>query len=163
MFSHFVFQRRTLDVKWTAPSAEGSFSDARGDIIISHDFISVNSASAAFDLYMKAQTSSEEFCAPKVIPFTVGKIEFDLNMHEFEFFRLVTTYTLDFPRPLLLKASGRVKFQGKLLEKGSSDCLVGEVSISGLKLNQLLLAPQLSGLLRVSPECIKVENKTRSS
>ncbi|KAI5403590.1 protein TIC236, chloroplastic [Lathyrus oleraceus] len=153
--------RPKLDIKWTAPSAEGSFSDARGDIIISHDFISVNSASAAFDLYMKVQTSSEEFCAPKVIPFTVGKIEFDLNMHEFEFFRLVTTYTLDFPRPLLLKASGRVKFQGKLLEKGSSDCLVGEVSISGLKLNQLLLAPQLSGLLRVSPECIKLDASGR--
>lgn len=181
-----------LDIKWTAPSAERSFSDARGDIIISHDFISVNSASAAFDLYMKAQTSnsddfplpSEDFCAPKVIPFTVDKIEFDLNMHEFEFFSLVTTYTLDFPRPLLLKATGRVKFQGKLLEpcrtvmeqnfdkngqhlhmlkKGSADCLVGEVSISGLKLNQLLLAPQLSGLLRVSPECIKVGNKTCSS
>ncbi|CAK8568700.1 unnamed protein product [Lathyrus sativus] len=161
--------RPTLDVKWTAPSAEGSFSDARGDIIISHDFISVHSASAAFDLYMKAQTSSsddfsltsEELCAPKVIPFTVYKIEFDLNMHEFEFFRLVTTYTLDFPRPLLLKASGRVKFQGKLLEKGSSDCLVGEVSICGLKLNQLLLAPQLSGFLRVSPECIKLDASGR--
>ncbi|XP_058785828.1 protein TIC236, chloroplastic-like [Vicia villosa] len=161
--------RPTLDINWTAPSAEGSFSDARGNIIISHDFVSVKSASAAFDLYMKAQTSSsddfslpsEDFCAPKVIPFNVDKIEFDLNMHEFEFFRLVTTYTLDFPKPLLLKASGRVKFQGKLLEKGSSDCLVGEVSLSGLKLNQLVLAPQLSGLLRVSPECIKLDTSGR--
>jgi len=184
----FYFRCRTLDIHWTAPSAEGSFSDARGDIIISHDFLTVTSASAAFDLYMKVQTSHcddisltrEEFC-PKSIAFTVDGIEFDLHMHEFEFFRLVTTYTLDFPKPLLLKATGRVKFQGKLiepscammeqnfdkngqhlhiLEKGIADCLFGEVSISGLKLNQLMLAPQLSGLLRVSPECIKVRNKT---
>ncbi|CAI8599704.1 unnamed protein product [Vicia faba] len=182
--------RPKLDIKWTAPSAEGSFSDARGNIVISHDFVSVNSASAAFDLYMKAQTTnsddfshtSEELCAPKVIPFICDKIELDLNMHEFEFFRLVTTYTLDFPRPLLLKATGRVKFQGKLLEpsytvmeqnfdengqhlhmleKGSPDCLVGEVSISGLKLNQLVLAPQLSGSLRVSPKYIKLDASGR--
>jgi hypothetical protein len=46
------------------------------------------------------------------------------------------------------------------LEKGSADYLVGEVSISGFKLNQLMLAPQLSGLLRISPEFIKVRNKT---
>jgi hypothetical protein len=139
-------------------------------------------------LYIKVRTSRsddisltrEEFC-PKATPFTFDGIEFDLNMHGFEFFRLVTTYTLDFPKPLLLKATGRVKFQGKLLEpscamleqnfdkdgellhileNGSAYCLVGEVSISGLKLNQLMLAPQLSGLLRISPECIKVRNKT---
>jgi hypothetical protein len=139
-------------------------------------------------LYIKVRTSRsddisltrEEFC-PKATPFTFDGIEFDLNMHGFEFFRLVTTYTLDFPKPLLLKVTGRVKFQGKLLEpscamleqnfdkneellhileNGSAYCLVGEVSISGLKLNQLMLAPQLSGLLRISPECIKVRNKT---
>ncbi|WJX41851.1 hypothetical protein P8452_29149 [Trifolium repens] len=179
----------TLDIKWTAPSAEGSFSDARGDILISHDFITVNSASAAFDLYIKVRTSRsddisltrEEFC-PKATPFTFDGIEFDLNMHGFEFFRLVTTYTLDFPKPLLLKVTGRVKFQGKLLEpscamleqnfdkneellhileNGSAYCLVGEVSISGLKLNQLMLAPQLSGLLRISPEFIKLDASGR--
>lgn len=138
---------------------------------------------------MKVQTSyaddfslkREEFYAPRAIPFTVDGVELDLHMRGFEFFSLVSTYTLDFPRPLLLKATGRIKFQGKvlkpsstiieqnfdknrqhvqMLEKGSADSLVGEVSISGLKLNQLMLAPQLSGLLRVSPECIKVMNKT---
>ncbi|KAL5144978.1 hypothetical protein HKD37_06G015148 [Glycine soja] len=182
--------RPRFDIKWTASKAEGSFSDARGDIIISDDFVTVNSASAAFDLYMKVQTSysdnfslkREEFYAPRAIPFTVSGVEFDLHMRGFEFFSLVTPYTLDFPRPLILKATGRIKFQGKILkpsttvieqnfdknkqhvqmlEKGSADSLVGEVSISGLKLNQLMLAPQMSGSLSVSPESIKLNASGR--
>ena len=187
-FFYHIFNCRRFDIKWTASKAEGSFSDARGDIIISDDFVTVNSASAAFDLYMKVQTSysdnfslkREEFYAPRAIPFTVSGVEFDLHMRGFEFFSLVTPYTLDFPRPLILKATGRIKFQGKILkpsttvieqnfdknkqhvqmlEKGSADSLVGEVSISGLKLNQLMLAPQMSGSLSVSPESIKVMDK----
>ncbi|KAH1110235.1 hypothetical protein AAZX31_04G070600 [Glycine max] len=182
--------RPRFDIKWTAPTAEGPFSDARGDIIISHDFITVNSASAALDLYMKVQTSfsdnfsskREEFYAPRASLFTVGGVEFDLHMRGFEFFSLVTPYTLDFPRALILKATGRIKFQGKvlrpsttiiehnfdknkqhvqMLEKGSAASLVGEVSISGLKLNQLMLAPQMSGSLSVSPDCIKLNASGR--
>jgi hypothetical protein len=43
-----------------------------------------------------------------------------------------------------------------LSDKGKTDSLVGEVSIAGLKLNQLMLAPQLSGQLSISRESIKV-------
>lgn len=179
-----------FDIKWTAPTAEGSFGDARGDIIISHEFITVNSSSAAFDLCTRVQTSylddlslnKGDPYAPRAIPFTIDGVEMDLRMRGFEFFNLVSAYTMDSPRPLHLKASGRVKFQGKVLkpsgsiseqnsdtnrqhadtlEKGMSDSLVGEVSISGLKLNQLMLAPQLSGLLTVSPECIKLDASGR--
>lgn len=179
-----------FDIKWTAPTAEGSFGDARGDIIISHEFITVNSSSAAFDLCTRIQTSylddlslnKGDPYAPRAIPFTIDGVEMDLRMRGFEFFNLVSAYTMDSPRPLHLKASGRVKFQGKVLkpsgsiseqnsdtnrhhadtlEKGISDSLVGEVSISGLKLNQLMLAPQLSGLLTVSPECIKLDASGR--
>ncbi|KAL5071400.1 hypothetical protein RYX36_022287 [Vicia faba] len=174
-----------FDIKWTAPTAEGSFCDSRGDIIISHDFMSLNSSSAAFDLCTRVQTSylddlsvKGDLYAPRAIPFTIDGVEMDLRMRGFEFFNLVSAYTMDSPRPLHLKATGRIKFQGKvlkpsgstseqnseinrqhvqMLEKGSSDTLVGEVSISGLKLNQLMLAPQLSGLLRVSPERIKLD------
>ncbi|RYQ90041.1 hypothetical protein Ahy_B09g096350 isoform L [Arachis hypogaea] len=182
--------RPRFDIKWTAPKAVGSFSDARGDIIISHDFITVNSASAAFDLYMKVLTSysddfalkRDEFNASRDIPFTVDGIELDLRMRGFEFFSLVSTYTLDFPRPLVLKSTGRIKFHGKvlkpnsnvigqnfennrhdvpMLEKGSADSLVGDISISDLKLNQLMLAPQLSGQLRVSSDCIKLDASGR--
>lgn len=149
----------------------------------------MNSSSAAFDLYSRVQTSypedlslkKGEFYAPRAIPFTIDGVELDLRMRGFEFFSLVSAYTMDSPRPVHLKATGRIKFQGKVLkpsgsineqsfemnrqhlqtlEKGISDSLVGEVSISGLKLNQLMLAPQLSGLLRVSPERIKVMQKT---
>lgn len=149
----------------------------------------MNSSSAAFDLCTRVQTSylddlsvkEGDLWAPRAIPFTIDGVEMDLRMRGFEFFNLVSAYTMDSPRPLHLKATGRIKFQGKVLkpsgsiseqnseinrqhvqtlEKGSSDSLVGEVSISGLKLNQLMLAPQLSGLLRVSPERIKVMQKT---
>ncbi|XP_020203258.1 uncharacterized protein LOC109788835 isoform X2 [Cajanus cajan] len=182
--------RPRFDIKWTAPTAEGSLNDARGDIIISHDFITVNSASAAFDLYTRVQTSypddfhhkREVFNTPRAIPFTIDGVELDLRMRGFEFFSLVSGYAMDSPRPLHLKASGRIKFQGKvlkpngnsskqniemtrqhvqMLEKGIADSLVGEVSISGLKLNQLMLAPQLSGLLRVSPDRIKLDASGR--
>ncbi|TKY58188.1 hypothetical protein E2542_SST15244 [Spatholobus suberectus] len=182
--------RPRFDIKWTAPTAEGSFNDARGDIIISHDFITVNSASDAFDLYMRVQTSypddfhykREVFNTPRAIPFTIDGVELDLRMRGFEFVSLVSAYAMDSPRPLHLKAAGRIKFQGKvlkpngniseqnfemtrqhvqMLEKGIVDSLVGEVSISGLKLNQLMLAPQLSGLLRVSPERIKLDASGR--
>ncbi|KHN25513.1 hypothetical protein glysoja_043027 [Glycine soja] len=176
--------RPRFDIKWTAPIAEGSFNDARGDIIISHDYITVNSASAAFDLYMRVQTSypddfhhkTKDYNIARAIPFTIDGVELDLRMRGFEFFSLVSAYAMDSLRPLLLKASGRIKFQGKvlkpngiiseqnfemtrqhvqMLEKGIADSLFGEVSISGLKLNQLMLAPQLSGLLRLSPGRIK--------
>ncbi|KAL0312033.1 UNVERIFIED_CONTAM: protein, chloroplastic [Sesamum radiatum] len=49
--------RPRFDIKWTAPRAEGSLSDARGDVIISPDHVCVNSSSAAFELYMKVLTS----------------------------------------------------------------------------------------------------------
>ncbi|KAF7817205.1 uncharacterized protein G2W53_031174 [Senna tora] len=181
--------RPRFDIRWTAAKGEGSLSDARGDIIISHEFITVNSSSAAFDLFTRVQTSyindfsleREEFYATKAVPFTIDGVELDLRMHGFEFFSLVSPYTFDSLRRLHLKATGRIKFQGKVLkpksaaneqsfedkhdvqmsEKGSADSLVGDVSISGLKLNQLMLAPQLSGLLRVSPEHIKLDASGR--
>ncbi|KAF7830224.1 uncharacterized protein G2W53_012557 [Senna tora] len=175
--------RPRFDIKWTAPKAEGSFNDARGDIFISHDFVSVNSSSAAFDLLMRVQTSyfddfslkRDKFSAATVFPFTIDGVELDLRMRDFEIFSL---YTFDSPKPLHMKATGRIKFKGMvskssnstneenfvkngqqvhMLDKGIADSLVGEVSISGLKLNQLMLAPQLAGLLRVSPEHIKLE------
>ncbi|XP_021893474.1 uncharacterized protein LOC110811326 isoform X1 [Carica papaya] len=179
--------RPRFDIKWIAPKAEGSFSDARGDIVISHDYITVNSSSVAFDFYTKIQTSyhdeywisQEEFHKRTAIPFTVEGIELDLRMRGFEFFNLVSSYPFDSPRPVHLKATGKIKFQGQVLEpcvnneqdvvpdkempdvqlahKGNAESLVGEISISGLKLNQLMVAPQLAGLLTISRERIKLD------
>lgn len=178
--------RRRFDIKWAAAKAEGSFTDARGDIIISHEHITINSSSVAFELYSKVQTSYHsdywlemKDAHPKnTMPFTVGGVELNLRMRGFEFFSPVYSYPFDSPKPVHLKATGRIKFQGKVSEtsshsndhshdkhehdfqttaKESIKILIGEVSISGLKLNQLMLAPQLAGPLRISRDYIKVK------
>ncbi|XP_010548479.1 PREDICTED: uncharacterized protein LOC104819890 isoform X2 [Tarenaya hassleriana] len=170
-----------FDIKWVAPKADGSFTDARGDIVISHDYITVNSSSVAFDLYTKLDTSyndhellpEEDFSRRRSIPFVIEGLELDLCMRGFEFFRMVTSYTFDSPRPTHLKATGRIKFQGKVkgqnttteeevesekfADAGAVASLVGEISISGLKLNQLVLAPQLAGLLSISRDHVKLD------
>ncbi|KAJ4952863.1 hypothetical protein NE237_029695 [Protea cynaroides] len=180
--------RPRFDIKWVAPKAEGSFSDARGDIIISHDYITVNSSSVAFDLSTRVQTSypDEYWLDRKVnvlkdaMPFIIEGVDLDFRMRGFEFFSLMSSYPFDSPRPVHLKATGRIRFQGKVLkatgvideeihgvdenfldrhmtDKEKSTSLVGEVSLSGIKLNQLTLAPQLIGSLIISPKNIKLE------
>ncbi|GMP94732.1 hypothetical protein CsSME_00044069 [Camellia sinensis var. sinensis] len=177
-----------FDIKWTAPKAEGSFSEARGDIIISHDYITVDSSSVAFELFAKVQTSypdeywinRKEYDAKGAIPVIVEGVELDLRMRSFEFFSLVSSYPFDSLRPIHLKATGRIKFQGNVVkpfdiideqfccsekkmedmqikDNGDTHSLVGQVSISGLKLNQLTLAPQLVGSLSISRKCIKLD------
>ncbi|KAL8521965.1 hypothetical protein ACS0TY_012205 [Phlomoides rotata] len=177
--------RPRFDIKWTAPRAEGSLSDARGDVIISHDHISVNSSSSAFELYSKVLTSypDENWLylreSGKVVamPFSVEGVELDLRMRNFEFFHLVSSYTFDSLRPVHLKATGKIKFQGKVnnnrgsrgfqsnknLESAQMEddedtkSISGDVSISGLKLNQLMLAPQLAGVLNITSKGIKLD------
>ncbi|XP_042477488.1 protein TIC236, chloroplastic-like [Macadamia integrifolia] len=180
--------RPRFDIKWVAPKAEGSFSDARGDIIISHDYITVNSSSIAFDFYTRVQTSypDEYWLNRKVnvledaMPFIIEGVDLDFRMRGFEFFSLMSSYPFDSPRPVHLKATGRIKFQGKVLkatgvideeihgveenflgrhmtDNEKSTNLVGEVSLSGIKLNQLTLAPQLIGSLSMSRKNIKLD------
>lgn len=180
----FICKCRRFDIKWTAPKAEGSLSDARGDVIISHDHICVNSSSAAFELHTKVLTSYPEDdwlnwreCKKVVtMPFSVEGVELDLRMRNFEFFNLVSSYTFDSLRPIHLKATGKIKFQGKVNkssrsqetqsntniemtpEEGDEDekSISGDISISGLKLNQLMLAPQLAGVLNITSKGMKV-------
>ncbi|KAL0323881.1 UNVERIFIED_CONTAM: protein, chloroplastic [Sesamum calycinum] len=180
--------RPRFDIKWTAPRAEGSLSDARGDVIISPDHVCVNSSSAAFELYMKVLTSYPDEnqlnwreCGKVVaMPFSVEGVELDLRMRNFEFFNLVSSYSFDSLRPVHLKATGKIKFQGKVnkncygsdnqvlqpdknlrlpLIEGDEDAksISGDVSISGLKLNQLMLAPQLAGVLNITSKGIKLD------
>lgn len=178
---------RRFNINWTAPLAEGSFRDARGDINISHDCIIVNSSSVAFELYSKMQTSysdknmlDEEVFAKRTPSCTIDGVELDLHMRGFEFLSLVS-YIFESQRPMHLKATGRIKFVGKVLRPSSrsssqdfciekskqqlqrideaKSSLAGEVSISGLKLNQLILAPKLAGLLSMTRESIKVLSK----
>ncbi|PSS17794.1 Fe(3+) ions import ATP-binding protein like [Actinidia chinensis var. chinensis] len=185
--------RPRFDIKWTAPKAEGSFSDARGDIIISHDYITVSSSSVAFELSAKVQTSysdeywlnRKEYDVKAAMPLIVEGVELNLRMRGFECFSLVSSYSFDSLRPMHLKATGRIKFQGKVIkpfhitdeqfccsekemedmrikDNGDTHSLLGEVSITGLKLNQLVLAPQLAGTLSISRECIKLDATGRA-
>ncbi|XP_023524011.1 uncharacterized protein LOC111788077 isoform X2 [Cucurbita pepo subsp. pepo] len=178
--------RPRVNINWTAPLAEGSFRDARGDIDISNDYIIINSSSVAFELYSKVQTSyadenmlgDEAFDAKKTPSCTIDGVELDLHMRGFEFLSFDSIF--ESPRPTHLRASGRVKFVGKVLSPstGSSsqdfsiekrkqqvqiiddeniNSLAGEVSISGLKLDQLILAPKLVGLLSMTRESIKLD------
>ncbi|MBA0806631.1 hypothetical protein Gohar_022500, partial [Gossypium harknessii] len=184
-FIHNPFEHRRFDIKWTAPKAEGSLSDARGDIMISPDCITVNSSSVAFDLFTKVQTSYPEeywlnrkkFSEKIAVPFIVEGVELDLRMRGFEFFNLVSSYTFDTPRPTHLKATGKMKFHGKvvkpsisseqdfcpdgqtekMMDNRSKQSLVGDLSVSGLRLNQLMLAPQLVGQLSISRDSIKLD------
>lgn len=177
-----------FDIKWIAPKAEGSFSDARGDMIIAHDYITISSSSVAFEISARVETSypeeywskREDYDVKLSKPIFVEGVEMDLRMRGFEFFNLVSSYPFDSLRPMHLKATGRVKFQGKVTKPYNNDdessCfpeknmepvqtketreahgLAGEVSITGLKLNQLMLAPQLVGKLSIARECIKLD------
>ncbi|RWR73231.1 Protein of unknown function DUF490 [Cinnamomum micranthum f. kanehirae] len=185
--------RPRFDIKWAASKAEESFNDARGDIIISHDSFIASSSSVAFDLYMKVQTSySDEYYwlsrkdsgLRNGASLTIEGVELDFRMRGFEFLNLISSYSFDSPRPMHLKATGRIKFQGKILketritdqnvlgtDKNPLDIetldsepirsFVGEVLLSGIKLNQLMLAPQLVGSLNISPKNIKLDASGR--
>ncbi|KAL2897742.1 Structural maintenance of chromosomes flexible hinge domain-containing protein 1 [Bienertia sinuspersici] len=170
-----------FDVKWNAPKAEGSFVDARGDVIICHDCIAVNSSSVAFDLYSKILMhypeenwlNEEDYGVETAKAFVMEGLELDLRMRGFEFFSMISSYPFDAPKPVNLKATGRIKFQGQVTSTSNTsghsagdggnasdrnmDSLVGDVSVSGLKLNQLMLAPQLAGHMSFSRYHIKLD------
>ncbi|KAG6403086.1 hypothetical protein SASPL_135303 [Salvia splendens] len=173
----FLYGCRRFDIKWIAPKTEGSLSDARGDVIISHDHICVSSSSAAFELYTRVLTSypdENQLCWTKKVvnmPFSVEGVELDLWMRNFEFCNLVSSYTFDSLRPIHLKATGKIKFQGKVNKNSHSQVsqsdtkegddneksISGDISISGLKLNQLMLAPQLAGVLNITSKGMKLD------
>ncbi|GJN32228.1 hypothetical protein PR202_gb20718 [Eleusine coracana subsp. coracana] len=181
--------RPKFDIKWAAPNAEDSFSDARGNIVIAHDYIMVNSSSVAFDLNTRVQTSyiddyllnKEMYQMKKIMPLIVEGVDLDLRMRGFEFAHIASSIPFDSPRPLHLKASGRLKFQGKVIKssnvvdqidgvlqntadqnKLAADVsrLVGDISLSVIKLNQLMLAPQSTGSLSISRDSVMQLNAT---
>jgi hypothetical protein len=175
----FPFETRKFDIKWAAPNAEDSFTDARGNIIISYDCITVNSSSVAFDLNMQVQTSYVEDylshqdpdAVVRKVPLVIEGLDLDLRMRGFELASFFSMIQFDSPRPHHLKATGRVKFLGKVVkslntgfkhiksdDNTASDVsrLAGEISLTGIKLNQLTLAPQSTGFLSVSRDSLMV-------
>ncbi|KAK9061012.1 hypothetical protein SSX86_018192 [Deinandra increscens subsp. villosa] len=71
---------RRFDIKWMAPKAEGSFGDARGDMIISHEFITISSSSVAFELFTKVEASYpyENSLNRKELAVVIEGVELDL-------------------------------------------------------------------------------------
>lgn len=145
----------------------------------------MNSSSTACELNMKVLTSypdehwlnQRDYDVQIALPLVVEGVELDLRMRGFEFFSLDSSFAFDSLRPVHLKATGRIKFQGKVTKTSSinneqnlclgdnleasednshAHILSGDVSISGLKLNQLMLAPQLAGVLSITNGGIKV-------
>lgn len=150
--------RPRFGIKWAAPNAEGSFG------VITDDSISVTSSSVAFELHTEVHTSTDDRGVKSAKPLIVEGVEFDLRMHGFDFLSLVSPCNSDSPRPMHLKETGTIKFRGKFIkpsgitneefgseqnmhevqmtDKENMQCFVGGVLISGLKLNQFMVAPR---------------------
>lgn len=175
------------DIKWTAPKAEGSFTDARGDIIISDEAIIISSSSITFDLVTKIQISypnghylKEESSdlIVAVAPDILG-VDADLRLQGFDILSLTPFSAIGSPKPMHMKLTGRAKFHGSVVEslersvdgniavqeeilssddflRTKASGLVGDVQLSGIKLNQLLVAPNSSGLLAIFPQNFKL-------
>lgn len=112
------------------------------------------------------------------MPLIVEGVDLNLRLRDFELANFIFSSTFDSPRTLHLKATGKFKFQGKVVKTSEGidddiiDCkgngseqqivdgdipsLVGDVSFSGISLNQLMLAPQLTGSLCISHGAVKV-------
>jgi hypothetical protein len=178
---------RRYDIKWTAPKAEGSFTDARGDIIISDEAITISSSSITFDLVTKIQISypnghylkkESSDLIVAVAPDILG-VDADLRLQGFDILSLTPFSPIGSPKPMHMKLTGRAKFHGSVVEslersvyqnvavqdeisspddfnRRKASGLVGDVQLSGIKLNQLLVAPNSSGPLAIFPQNFKV-------
>ncbi|CAN6442192.1 unnamed protein product [Victoria cruziana] len=179
-----------FDIKWAAPNAEDSFNDARGDIIIAHEHITVSSSSAAFEVYLKLLTSypyellvdqKRPQHLKNSVPPVIDGVELDLRLRGFDFFNLVSSDVFGTPKPLHVKATGRIKLQGIVTRSPKADdgkgalgskrnmngthmftdqeasVLTGDVLLSGIRINQLMIAPHLVGSVNVSQDNMKLD------
>ncbi|KAH9324119.1 hypothetical protein KI387_004297 [Taxus chinensis] len=179
--------RPRYDIKWTAPKAEGSFTDARGEIIISHEAITISSSSTTFDLLTKIQIAcpnlhdSEKEISGLIpaVSSDILSVTADLRLQGFNILGSTPFGSIGSSKPMHMKLTGRTKFEGRVVKSSNSsvdenvawkefsspdECggmkasgLVGEVHLSGIRLNQLLVAPQLVGSLDISPQSFKLD------
>ena len=115
-------------------------------------------------------------------PPEIEGLDFDVRMRGFDFLGLISPNLSGTPLSITsegvhTKLTGRAKFQGRVVksEKGSGilsrekpmkvetnskevSGVTGEILLSGLKLNQLLVAPHLSGNMEIFPTKFKVMN-----
>lgn len=176
-------QGRVFDIKWATPEAQGAFYEGHGDVHVSREAIILHSLASSFNLTTRVYVSYPPFVQkrgpripqfkPAVMP-TVTGLDVDMRLNGFD---LMGVHPLCFgetfspPQSMHMKIFGKVKFKGrvpdeKTASQGSlqSECplerkltsMIGEVSLVGLKLNQFMVAPNLTGSLDISPTSLKV-------
>ncbi|BBN05669.1 hypothetical protein MPTK1_3g15020 [Marchantia polymorpha subsp. ruderalis] len=179
-----------FDIKWNTPEAQGSFSGAHGDVHISREAIVLNSSAFTYDLSSKLHTlhppiepnRTRIFEYKPAPPPTIEGLDLDLRLRGFDVMGMSPVRSPLTPSSHM-KVTGKVKFNGHVPKSeydeavGSSSGveanyrpgisgngipgLKGEISLSGVKLNQLLVAPQLNGSLEISPTSFKVHTSGR--
>lgn len=173
----------TLSAEWHLPLAEAS-----GHVRVSKDAIHFRSDAPTLglnatlltvypnaDLARYATTQEEATAAAQPL---IEGCDISLNVQGADLMSLVgqgDTATSSVPSPFRLKVHGRTRFKGELTKKPKDvrDSAVrhgrnpvlgtyeGELTLNGVKLNQLSIAPQLKGKLELSPSSILLRARGR--
>lgn len=173
----------TLSAKWHAPLAEAS-----GNVRISRDAIQFRSDAPTLGLnatlltvYPNAElarfATTQEEATSAAQPLIEG-CDIHLNIQGADLMSLVAkqdNVNTSVPPPFRLKMYGRTRFKGELTKKPKDTCdggtldachpvlgtYEGELTLSGVKLNQLSIAPQLKGKLELSPSSLLLRARGR--
>jgi hypothetical protein len=178
-------QDRIFDIKWATPEAQGAFYEGHGDVHISREAIILHSLASSFNLTTKVHTSYPPIVqkrGPRIPQFkpaampTVTGLDVDMRLNGFD---LMGVHPLCFgetfspPQSMHMKVFGKVKFNGLVPDaktvsheslqsesppERNLTSMIGEVSLVGLKLNQFMVAPNLTGSLDISPTSLKVRS-----
>ena len=176
-------QGRVFDIKWATPEAQGAFYEGHGDVHISREAIILHSLASSFNLTTRVHTLYPPIVrkqGPRILQFKpaampiVTGLDVDMRLNGFD---LMGVHPLCFgetfspPQSMHMKLFGKIKFNGRVpdLKTASQKSLqsesplerkltsmIGEVSLMGLKLNQFMVAANLTGSLDVSPTSLKV-------
>ncbi|GLJ42697.1 hypothetical protein SUGI_0885230 [Cryptomeria japonica] len=139
----------SYDIKWTAPKAEGSFTDAHGEIIISDEAITISSSSSTFDLLTKIEIAysnllySENNSSDFNLAFTpdIRSVDADLRLRGFDILGLFPFAPIGSSKPMHMKLTGRTKFEGhvvKSLERSVNEKVAWQDDCVGMKASGLV-------------------------
>lgn len=176
-------QGRVFDINWATPEAQGAFYQGHGDVHISREAIILHALASSFSLTTEIHTLYPPIVqrqGPRVLQFkpaampAVTGLDVDMRLDGFDLMGvhpLLLGETFSPPQLMHMKVFGKIKFNGRvpgskivsqesspselLLEKKLTS-MVGEVSLVGLKLNQFMVTPNLTGSLDISPTYLKV-------
>lgn len=172
-----------FDINWATPEAEGAFHQGHGDVHVSREAIILHSLASSFSLTTKIHTLYPPIVQkqgprfpqfkPAAMPIVSG-LDVDMRLDGFDLMGvhpLIPGETFSPPQSMHMKVFGKVKFNGRVPDtkvaaheslqsefppEKKLTSMTGEVSLVGLKLNQFMVAPNLTGLLDISPTSLKV-------